>query len=72
VLRDPSLIPLSHQHHNGLPVCVITNRSLDQDPSPENRVEESDLFEEAQKLLPREVLDQIGAEIDRRVVRICL
>lgn len=145
MLRDPSLIPLSHQHHNGLALCVLTNRSLDKDGSPENlrrlasriaerydlelanhfaieeevlfpaldiplveqlwlehrrlealvdtlrqspseqpvreftallhshiRVEESDLFEFAQKLLSREVLDQLGAEIDRRAVRICL
>src|SRR5271165_674373 len=34
--RDPSLIPLSHQHHNGLALCVMTRRSLAQDFSPEN------------------------------------
>jgi iron-sulfur cluster repair protein YtfE (RIC family) len=28
VLRDPSLVPLSHQHHNGLALCVLTRRSL--------------------------------------------
>jgi hemerythrin-like domain-containing protein len=26
--RDPSLIPLSHQHHNGLALCVLIRRSL--------------------------------------------
>jgi hemerythrin-like domain-containing protein len=34
--RDPSLIPLSHQHHNGLALCVLTRRSLAADSSPEN------------------------------------
>lgn len=28
MLRDPSLIPLSHQHHNGLALCVLTDRGL--------------------------------------------
>ena len=28
MLRDPSLIPLSHQHHNGLALCVLTERAL--------------------------------------------
>jgi len=36
MLRDPSLIPLSHQHHNGLALCVMTRRSLAADPSAEN------------------------------------
>ncbi|MCZ2147568.1 MAG: hypothetical protein LC126_07315 [Bryobacterales bacterium] len=36
MLRDPNLIPLSHQHHNGLAPCVLTNRSLVKDGSPEN------------------------------------
>ncbi len=34
MLRDPSLIPLSHQHHNGLAMCVLTRRSLREDASP--------------------------------------
>jgi hemerythrin-like domain-containing protein len=34
--RDPSLIPLSHQHHNGLALCVLTRRSLAEDASAEN------------------------------------
>jgi hemerythrin-like domain-containing protein len=145
MLRDPSLIPLSHQHHNGLVLCLMTRRSLAQDASPENvaklarrivdryelelinhfeieeqvlfpacgpmplvaellaehraiealipplrsaptaalleqfcgllathiRREESDLFEQIQRTLPREVLDRAGGEIDRRAVRIC-
>ena len=36
MLRDPSLIPLSHQHHNGLALCVLTRRSLAADASPAN------------------------------------
>jgi hemerythrin-like domain-containing protein len=28
MLREPSLIPLSHQHHNGLALCVLVRRSL--------------------------------------------
>jgi hemerythrin-like domain-containing protein len=36
MLRDPSLIPLSHQHHNGLAMCVLTRRSLAADSSPGN------------------------------------
>ena len=36
MLRDPSLIPLSHQHHNGLALCVMTRRSLARDSSPDN------------------------------------
>jgi len=36
MLRDPSLIPLSHQHHNGLALCVLTRRSLSADSSLEN------------------------------------
>ena len=36
MLRDPSLIPLSHQHHNGLALCVLTERSLREDASAAN------------------------------------
>jgi hemerythrin-like domain-containing protein len=36
------------------------------------RREENELFETIQKSLPRDVLDGMGAEIDRRAVRICL
>ena len=146
MLRDPSLIPLSHQHHNGLALCVLIRRSLSADSSPQNlaklarraidryelelvnhfeieeqvlfpacgqmplivellaqhraiesfvvklrttpsvtlleefcellsrhiRLEENELFEQAQRALPRDELDRIGAEIDRRAVRVCL
>jgi len=34
--RDPSLVPLSHQHHNALALCVLTRRSLSTDASPGN------------------------------------
>jgi hemerythrin-like domain-containing protein len=36
MLRDPSLIPLSHQHQHGLALCVLTDRWLAQDRSAEN------------------------------------
>ena len=146
MLRDQCLIPFSHQHHNGLALCVMTRRSLAADGSSGNvaklarratdryelelanhfeieeqvlfpacgempliarlvaehramegliaqlrtaptgalleqfcallsshiRREESELFEEIQRTLPRELLDRAGSEIDRRAVRICL
>lgn len=145
-MRDPSLIPLSRQHHNALALCVLIRRSLSADSSPENlaklarrtidryelelvnhfeieeqvlfpecgsmplvvellaqhraietciaqlrttpsatlleqlcellskhiRLEENELFEQAQRGLPRDVLDRMGSEIDRRAVRVCL
>ena len=33
MLRDPALIPLSQQHHNGLALCVLTERALASDRS---------------------------------------
>ena len=33
MLRDPALIPLSQQHHNGLALCVLTERALESDRS---------------------------------------
>lgn len=36
MLRDPSLIPLSQQHHNGLAMCVLTRRALAEDSGPES------------------------------------
>jgi hemerythrin-like domain-containing protein len=38
MLRDPALIPLSRQHHNGLAFCVATRRALGADPSAANAV----------------------------------
>jgi hemerythrin-like domain-containing protein len=32
MLRDPALIPLSHQHQHALALCVITDRTLAADP----------------------------------------
>jgi len=146
MLRHPSLIPLSQQHHNGLALCVLTRRALAADRSPESiaklarrvidryelellnhfeieeqtlfpacgnaalvaeliadhravdamvaelrtapsaellerfcallsthiRREEHELFEQVQRELPAEMLAELGAEIDRRAVRICL
>jgi len=36
MLRDPALIPLSQQHHNGLALCVLTERALQADRSDAN------------------------------------
>ena len=36
MLRDPSLIPLSHQHQHGLALTVLIERGLRTDPSPDN------------------------------------
>jgi hemerythrin-like domain-containing protein len=150
MLRDPNLIPLSHQHHNALAMCVLARRSLREDASPANvaqlarraidryelelvnhfeieeqilfpaietalgklslvalliaqhrqvedliaqlrsaptaallerlcglltghiRREESDLFQVAQSRLPEPILRELGAAIERKVVRICL
>ncbi len=36
MLRDPCLVPLSHQHHNGLALCVLARRSLSADSSARN------------------------------------
>jgi hemerythrin-like domain-containing protein len=150
MLRDPNLIPLSHQHHNALAMCVLTRRSLGADRSPANvaklarraidryemelanhfeieeqilfpaienvlgkqslvadliaqhrqaedfiaqlrsastaavlvrlcglltehiRCEENDLFQMAQSRLPEPILRELGAAIERKVVRICL
>ena len=33
MLRDPSLIPLSHQHQHGLALCVLIDRGLGADTS---------------------------------------
>jgi len=150
MLRDANLIPLSHQHHNALAMCVLTRRSLREDASPANvaqlarraidryelelvnhfeieeqilfpaiesalgelplvasltaqhreveeivaqlrsaptaawlerlcgllsehiRREENDLFQVAQTRLPEPILRELGAAIERKVVRICL
>jgi hemerythrin-like domain-containing protein len=36
------------------------------------RREENELFEQIQRTLPRDVIEEAGREIDRRAVRICL
>lgn len=35
MLRDRALVPLSQQHHNGLALCVLTDRGLTPDVAPE-------------------------------------
>lgn len=145
MLRDRSLVPLSKQHHNGLSLCVLTERALGEDAGEQRvarlarkvinryeielanhfgieeevlfplsdspliaglvadhrslegmveqlrsrptatllreftdllrthiRREENELFEEMQRVLPRETLDTIGTEIEARAVQVCL
>ncbi len=36
MLRDPALIPLSQQHHNGLALCILTERAMAADASTES------------------------------------
>ena len=144
MLRHPSLIPLSHQHQHGLALCVLIERGLREDASPENtaklarqaadlfelelrnhfdveerilfpaireslgptplveqlvvehrelealiargaaalpdfaaalaahiRREERELFEDIQKRLPPEKLEQLGRLVEKEVVRVC-
>ena len=52
VLRDPALIPLSQQHHNGLALCVLTERGLAGDNS-----------EAALTRLARRVIDRYEIEL---------
>lgn len=39
MLRDPSLIPLSHQHQHGLALTVLIDRGLKADPTQEKALE---------------------------------
>jgi hypothetical protein len=52
MLRDPALIPLSQQHHNGLALCVLTERDLGSDRS-----------EAAISRLARRVIDRYEIEL---------
>ena len=49
MLRDPALIPLSHQHQHGLALAVLIERGLKADPSPQKATElcskVADMFE---------------------------
>src|ERR1035437_6871006 len=63
MLRDPSLIPLSQQHHNGLALCVLTRRSLAADVTPEN------IAKLARRVLGRYELELISHfEIEEQVL----
>ncbi len=42
MLRDPSLIPLSHQHQHGLALTVLIDRGLKAEPTPEKALELAD------------------------------
>ena len=63
MLRDPSLIPLSQQHHNGLALCVLSRRSLAADSSPEN------VAKQARRAIDRYELELINHfEIEEQVL----
>ena len=44
--------------------CALLSRHI--------RREENELFEEIERTLPREALDLVGSENERRAVRVCL
>ena len=52
MLRDPALHPLSHQHQHGLALCVLVERGLRANPSPENTA-----------ALARKILDSFEVEL---------
>jgi len=63
MLRDPALIPLSHQHHNGLALGVLILRSLTADSSPAN------IAILAQKIIDRYELELMNHfEIEEQVL----
>ncbi|HLY18843.1 MAG TPA: hemerythrin domain-containing protein [Bryobacteraceae bacterium] len=74
MLRDPSLIPLSQQHHNGLALSVLTRRSLAADGSPANiaklaqravdryEIELSNHFEIEEQILFPAIQDALGPQ----------
>jgi hemerythrin-like domain-containing protein len=72
MLRDRSLVPLSQQHHNGLALCVLTERSLAEDSSEANvarlsrravdryEIELTNHFEIEEKILFPAILRELG------------
>ncbi|MSV28743.1 MAG: hemerythrin domain-containing protein [Bryobacterales bacterium] len=74
MLRDPSLIPLSHQHHNGLALCVLIDRALRDDGSAESvamqarraveryEIELANHFELEEQLLFPAVVGYLGSD----------
>jgi hemerythrin-like domain-containing protein len=63
MLRDPSLIPLSHQHHNGLALCVMVRRALAADPSP------ATVVKQARRVIDRYELELVNHfEIEEQVL----
>ncbi len=63
MLRDRSLVPLSRQHHNGLALCVLTERSLRADSS------DASLARLASKIIDRYELELVNHfEIEERIL----
>ena len=59
VLRDPSLIPLSHQHQHGLALCVLIDRGLVADAT---EVKAAELHEKLAALVEVELLHHFEVE----------
>jgi hemerythrin-like domain-containing protein len=52
MLRDAGLIPLSHDHHHALALCVMVERALSADPTGDTAAEQA-----------RRLVDQFDGEI---------
>ena len=59
MLRDPSLIPLSHQHQHGLALCVLIDRGLRGDASDAKATE---LHEKLSAMVEVELLHHFEVE----------
>ena len=59
MLRDPSLIPLSHQHQHGLALCVLIDRGLRADVSDHKAV---DLCDKLAAMVEVELLHHFEVE----------
>lgn len=63
MLRDRSLVPLSHQHHNGLALCVLVRRALAADTSAEN------ITRQAHRVIDRYELELVNHfDLEERVL----
>lgn len=57
--RDPGLVPLSHQHQHGLAICVLIERGLKAEPTPEKA---DALAGKVKRLAEVELLGHFGVE----------
>ena len=59
MFRDPSLVPLSHQHQHGLALSVIIDRGLKADPTP---AKASELAQKVATMAEVELLEHFKVE----------